>query len=285
MKNIDNIDKVPSKSYTPEEWKAHQERRKEEDAAARRGANPETLAQNAAKVEEANRKKEIGERVEEARISRGLSREELAEKTGINYQIIGSIERGDQNITAEELITLAQTLVVSSDYLLTLTDVPTKDIKTRKVIEKYGLTEKSLQVLEIIRKNEKMFAPGPYDTQPLRVLNTILSSGANGARLLDTIHKILFFGEETVRLTSQRQIVTPNGLPTAISYTEGDIDAARMRKVELFTAGDILEDIRKRLQPQEKTDTKNRKPARPNSGAKDKLKSTKAKGAQNNGQR
>jgi putative transcriptional regulator len=42
------------------------------------------------------------------RAERGLSRKELADKLGINYQTIGYIERGDYNPSLELALTIAQ---------------------------------------------------------------------------------------------------------------------------------------------------------------------------------
>jgi DNA-binding XRE family transcriptional regulator len=42
------------------------------------------------------------------RAERGLSRKEVADKLGINYQTIGYIERGDYNPSLELALTIAQ---------------------------------------------------------------------------------------------------------------------------------------------------------------------------------
>jgi putative transcriptional regulator len=42
------------------------------------------------------------------RAERGLSRKQLAEKLGINYQTIGYIERGDYNPSLELALTIAE---------------------------------------------------------------------------------------------------------------------------------------------------------------------------------
>ena len=63
-------------------------------------------------------KREMGKRLEEVRESRGLTREEVAEKAGISTKFLYEVERGKKGISAQTLLKLAQTLAVSTDYLL-----------------------------------------------------------------------------------------------------------------------------------------------------------------------
>lgn len=41
----------------------------------------------------------IGERIRQIRKAKGLTQEELAEKAGINASYMGTVERGDRNIS------------------------------------------------------------------------------------------------------------------------------------------------------------------------------------------
>jgi transcriptional regulator with XRE-family HTH domain len=69
-------------------------------------------------------------------MSLGLNQTELAERTGIPYQVISRIEHGHQSIYVERIVELAKTLNVSIDYLVGLTDDPTppkKRPRPRKV--------------------------------------------------------------------------------------------------------------------------------------------------------
>ena len=63
----------------------------------------------------------ITQRLKELRESRSLSQSDLAELTGIPQTTISNYERGTQ-VTAENLIKLAQTLQVTSDYILGIED-------------------------------------------------------------------------------------------------------------------------------------------------------------------
>ena len=63
-------------------------------------------------------KKEMGKRIEETRESQGMTRESMAERTGISTKFLYEVERGKKGISAQTLLKLADTLSVSTDYLL-----------------------------------------------------------------------------------------------------------------------------------------------------------------------
>lgn len=63
-------------------------------------------------------KHEMGKRLEKVRENRGMTREETAEKAGISTKFLYEVERGKKGISAQTLLKLAQTLSVSTDYLL-----------------------------------------------------------------------------------------------------------------------------------------------------------------------
>ena len=67
----------------------------------------------------------FGERLVILREAKGWTRRELAKRAGLHEKHLDKVEHGQrQRIEAETLIKLAQTLGVSSDYLLDLTDDP-----------------------------------------------------------------------------------------------------------------------------------------------------------------
>jgi len=54
------------------------------------------------------------------RAERGLSRKQLADKLGINYQTIGYIERGDYNPSLELALTIAELFRLPVDAIFSL---------------------------------------------------------------------------------------------------------------------------------------------------------------------
>ncbi len=61
---------------------------------------------------------EIGERVRQVRVSRGFSREALAELLDISTLFLSYIECGQRGMSLQTLQNICQVLNVSSDYLL-----------------------------------------------------------------------------------------------------------------------------------------------------------------------
>lgn len=60
----------------------------------------------------------LGQRIRKARKQQGLTQEQLAEACDLSTAHIGHIERGTRALSIESLITLANVLNVSTDYLL-----------------------------------------------------------------------------------------------------------------------------------------------------------------------
>lgn len=60
----------------------------------------------------------FGERLRSLRASTGLSQEELAERSGLNRTYVGSVERGERNVSLLNIHKLAATLGVAPSALL-----------------------------------------------------------------------------------------------------------------------------------------------------------------------
>lgn len=54
----------------------------------------------------------LGRRIRELRKARGLTQEQLGERTGINYKYLGAVERGQENPTVKVLEKIAKVLRV-----------------------------------------------------------------------------------------------------------------------------------------------------------------------------
>lgn len=62
---------------------------------------------------------EIGQRIQEIRKERNMTREDLAEKAEISSKFVYEIEMGKKGLSAESVSKITQALSTSSDYLLT----------------------------------------------------------------------------------------------------------------------------------------------------------------------
>ena len=63
---------------------------------------------------------DVGQRIKNSRVKRGLSQTKLAEKVGVAKATILRIEAGKQNPSAKVLARIAKALNISADYLLGL---------------------------------------------------------------------------------------------------------------------------------------------------------------------
>ena len=66
--------------------------------------------------------KQFGERVKELRLSRGLSQEKLAFKSGMHRTYLGGIERGERNPSLKNVATIAKALGVTLSQLFLFGD-------------------------------------------------------------------------------------------------------------------------------------------------------------------
>ncbi|MBE6394275.1 MAG: helix-turn-helix transcriptional regulator [Lentisphaerae bacterium] len=62
--------------------------------------------------------KKFGNRVRELRIAQGLSQEVLAQKAGLHRTYIGGIERGERNVSLENIQKIAVALSVNIPLLM-----------------------------------------------------------------------------------------------------------------------------------------------------------------------
>lgn len=69
-------------------------------------------------------RQEIGKRIKQLRISKGLTMKELAERAGMSAGYLSEVERGRSALSAEKLAALARCLGSTVDYLLTGVSTP-----------------------------------------------------------------------------------------------------------------------------------------------------------------
>lgn len=60
----------------------------------------------------------VGERILTLRLSRGMTRETLAEKADISVQFLSDIEKGRKSMTVNTLRNICNALSVSSDFII-----------------------------------------------------------------------------------------------------------------------------------------------------------------------
>lgn len=77
----------------------------------------------------------LGKRIKEERLRLSLTQEKLAESINISTAYLGQIERGERNITLEKLISLANRLGVTVDFLLTDYLTPDQDVNLDRLAQ------------------------------------------------------------------------------------------------------------------------------------------------------
>jgi DNA-binding XRE family transcriptional regulator len=67
-----------------------------------------------------NQEDPVFNRIEEIRTSLSISRQELAEKTGVHYQTVGYLERGEYNPSLALALKISLALGVSIDEIFSI---------------------------------------------------------------------------------------------------------------------------------------------------------------------
>jgi len=65
------------------------------------------------------RRRAFGDRVRALRSAQGLSQEALAERAGLHRTYVGSVERGERNVSLDNIHALADALEVAAGDLVT----------------------------------------------------------------------------------------------------------------------------------------------------------------------
>jgi len=70
--------------------------------------------------EELALQRQVGKRIREIRLAKGISQERLAHEIGLHRTYVGSLERGERNPSLQVVSRLAKLLEVSTDRLLSM---------------------------------------------------------------------------------------------------------------------------------------------------------------------
>ncbi|MGB5597025.1 MAG: helix-turn-helix transcriptional regulator [Crocosphaera sp.] len=63
-------------------------------------------------------RKQLGNNIKQLRTKLELSQEQLAEKAGLHRTYIGAVERGERNVSLDNILAIARALGVSASNLL-----------------------------------------------------------------------------------------------------------------------------------------------------------------------
>lgn len=63
-------------------------------------------------------RKQLGNNIKQLRTSLGLSQEQLAEKAGLHRTYVGAVERGERNVSLDNILAISRALGVLASTLL-----------------------------------------------------------------------------------------------------------------------------------------------------------------------
>jgi len=222
----------------------------------------------------------IGVKVKLARETMGLTQEQFADKYGYARVTLGKLEAGLRDFKSTEIVTLAEQLGVSCDYLLGRSRAAAPDNFMQEVVTRYGLNEQALQFLERLNaplninsmEQDKVTAKqiafdnaqGPLDApaptkEEFKTIIEIEQDETN-KQALDTLNEILTTSTGRDWETYGLQILTSiynychreysdmeqesQGKAGLTTYT---ITADTQRDIELFTLNRIITHLRDKL--------------------------------------
>lgn len=96
----------------------------------------------------------IGNKVKLAREKMGLTQEEFAKKFGYARTTLAKLEAGLRDFKATEIMSLANQLEVTCDHLLGYVPDNVSDSFKLECVNRYGLSEQALQLLERINAHQ-----------------------------------------------------------------------------------------------------------------------------------
>ena len=102
---------------------------------------------------------EIGKNIRDARKHLNMSREELAEKSGLSAKFIGNIERGEKAVSLDSFICIANALGASADALLGSVLVNGYKVKASLLSERIDTLppkkrKKALEMIDLMLQDE-----------------------------------------------------------------------------------------------------------------------------------
>ena len=85
----------------------------------------------------------LGERIKARRVDLGWTQDQLAKKSGISKGFLSDLENGKRNVSAENLMGIAQVLNVSLDFLMKGDDTlpPRKEIQIPASLSEFASLE------------------------------------------------------------------------------------------------------------------------------------------------
>ncbi|GHU80650.1 hypothetical protein FACS1894191_6390 [Clostridia bacterium] len=122
----------------------------------------------------------MGERVQARRKELNMTQEQFADKYGYPRTTLAKLEAGLRDFKSTEILTLAEQLGVSCDYLLGRHTIKAPDELTQAVNERFGLSEATLDRLcDVTARTAPNKLPGFIETSSGNVSASAVLSAIN----------------------------------------------------------------------------------------------------------
>ena len=207
---------------------------------------------------------EIGGRVKLEREKMGLTQEQFADKFGYPRSTVGKLEAGLRDFKSTEILTLAEQLGVSCDYLLGRTMVTAPDSFIQEAVTRLGLSEQALRFLELLNTSfdfdndfANNFDSNKFDKEStLAMINDIFSTSINptawetysmkiyatyGVQIFTTMWNYCYQEYSDIEME----------MKTGESFTQ-IITADAQRNFQIYKLNRLLDDLRNELRGKEK---------------------------------
>lgn len=101
---------------------------------------------------------QVGANIQKEIRLKGMTQQSLADSLGISKQVMNKIIKGSKAININELARIAETLNVSTDYLLTVEEEPVKEeglsfmgkIKDNETVKKVNLIRSAIDEIHML---------------------------------------------------------------------------------------------------------------------------------------
>lgn len=181
-------------------------------------------------------------RLSETMIDRHITQSALAEKAGVQRQTISYYMNGQSEPTTTTLYKIADTLHVSADYLLGLSDCPSVNMDTRALQDVIGLSGRAATELECYSHSKGL------GKRRLYALSRLIEQPEFNA-ILDDLSFCLRFGEWPTyfKQAIERLEKTTGEMPDASTQIILDYDRRNNRNVAIYNPQFLLGKIAERF--------------------------------------
>lgn len=139
---------------------------------------------------------EFGKRIIDLREKSGLSQEEICSKLGVTQQTLSRYEKGQRQASLDFVVSASKYFNVSTDYLLGITDVKSKNKDIQYIHEYTGLNENSISTLGFF--NSIPFQSKFYYFDEIDTINLLLGQEYNTYHIDYGLYDVLADGSNNI---------------------------------------------------------------------------------------